>query len=81
MIPQQQQNSNDTKVTVNSRIIQRDILLKQDYKIYNSHSYKNTDGLVNMLASNLVILNQSHRVAWLIGQTMLNRSMSPVSQL
>ena len=29
---------------------------------------KNTDGLVNRLASNLVILNQAYRVAWLIGQ-------------
>ena len=26
-----------------------------------------TDGLVNRLASNMVILNQAHRVAWLIG--------------
>ena len=26
------------------------------------------DGLVNRLASNLVILNQDHWVAWLIGQ-------------
>ena len=29
---------------------------------------KNTDGLVNRFASNMVILNQAHRVAWLIGQ-------------
>ena len=44
--------------------------MKQDYKIqkYNWHSNKNTDGLVNRLASNLAILNQAHRVAWLIGQ-------------
>ena len=40
-------------------------LLKQDYKC-NWHNNKNTDGLVNMLASNLVILNQAHRVVWLI---------------
>ena len=46
------------------------ILLKQDYKIYNWHSNKNTDGLVNRLASNLVILNQAHRVAWLIGRNI-----------
>ena len=35
---------------------------------YNWHNNKNTDGLVNMLASNLVILHQAHRVAWLIRQ-------------
>ena len=35
---------------------------------YNWHNDKNTDGLLNRLASNLVILNQAHRVAWLIGQ-------------
>ena len=29
---------------------------------------RKTDGLVNRLASNLVISNQPHRVAWLIGQ-------------
>ena len=29
---------------------------------------KKIDGLVNRLASNLVISNQAHRVAWLIGQ-------------
>ena len=28
---------------------------------YNWHNNKNTDGLVNRLASNLVILNQAHR--------------------
>ena len=43
------------------------ILLKQDYKIYNCHSNKNTDGLVNRFASNMVILNKAHREAWLIG--------------
>ena len=42
--------------------------MKQDYKKYNWHSNKNTGGLVNRLASNLVILNQAHRVEWLIGQ-------------
>ena len=31
---------------------------------YNWHSKKNTD----ILTSNLVILNQAHRVAWIIGQ-------------
>ena len=35
---------------------------------YNWHSNKNADGLVNRLASILVILNQAHRVAWLIRQ-------------
>ena len=35
---------------------------------YNWHNNKNTDGLVNRLASSLAILNQAHRVAWLIGQ-------------
>ena len=35
---------------------------------YNWHNNKNGDGLVNRLASNLVILNQARRVAWLIGQ-------------
>ena len=35
---------------------------------YDWHDNKNTDGLVNRLASNLVILNQAHRVAWLLGQ-------------
>ena len=34
---------------------------------------KNTDGLVNRLASNMVILNQAHRVAWLIGQNTVIR--------
>ena len=29
---------------------------------------KNTDGLFNRLASNLVILNQAHSLTWLIGQ-------------
>ena len=33
----------------------------------NWRNNKNADGLVNMLTSNLVILNQAHRVAWLIG--------------
>ena len=42
--------------------------IETDYKIYNWHSNKNTDGLVNWLASNLVILNQAHRVACQIGQ-------------
>ena len=32
------------------------------------YSNKNTDGSVNRFASNMVILNQAHRVAWLIGQ-------------
>ena len=32
------------------------------------HSNKKKYGLVNRLASNLVILYQAHRVAWLIGQ-------------
>ena len=36
---------------------------------YNWHSNKNTDGLVNRLESNLVLLIQAHRVAWLIGQS------------
>ena len=36
--------------------------------LYNWHNNENGDGLVNRLASNLVILNQAHRVAWLIGQ-------------
>ena len=49
-------------------IIQYYILLKQDYKKYNWHSNKNTDMLVNRFASNMVILNQAPRVAWLIGQ-------------
>ena len=35
---------------------------------YNWHNNKNAGGLVNRLASNLVILNQAHWVAWLIGQ-------------
>ena len=42
--------------------------MKQDYKIYNWHSNKNTDGSVNRFASNMVILNQAHKVAWLIGE-------------
>ena len=33
---------------------------------HNWYNNKNADGLVNRLASNLVILNQAHRVAWLI---------------
>ena len=42
--------------------------MKQDYKIYNWYNNKNTDGLVNRFARNMVIINQAHRVAWLIGQ-------------
>ena len=38
----------------NNTIIQYYILLKQDYKMQLAQ-YKNTDGLVNRLASNLVI--------------------------
>ena len=34
---------------------------------YNWHNNKNGDNF-NRLASNLVILNQAHGVAWLIGQ-------------
>ena len=48
-------------------IIEYYFLLKQDYKIH-WHYNKNTDGLVSRLANNLVILNQVHRVASLIGQ-------------
>ena len=36
--------------------------------IYIWHSNKNTDGLVNRFVSNMVILNQAHRVAWIVGQ-------------
>ena len=32
---------------------------------YNWHNNKKADGLVNTLTSNLVILNQAHREAWL----------------
>ena len=42
--------------------------MKQDYNKYNWHSYKNTDCLVKWFASNMVILNEAHRVAWLIVQ-------------
>ena len=43
---------------------------------YNWHNNKNGDGFVNRLASNLVKLNQAHRVAWLIGQAcMANREV------
>ena len=35
---------------------------------YNWHNNENTDATVNWLAGNLVILNQAHKVAWLIGQ-------------
>ena len=35
---------------------------------YNWHNNKHADGLVNRLASNLVVLNQAHLVAWLIGE-------------
>ena len=38
---------------------------------YDWHSNKNTDDLVNRLASNLVILNQAQRAAWLIGEVIL----------
>ena len=45
----------------------------------NWHKNKNTDGLVNRLASNLVTLNQAHRVAWLIGQEHLSlREVRPL---
>ena len=57
-----------TILALTRSLIQKFILLKQDYKKYNWHGNKNTDGLVNRLASNLLTLNQAHRVAWLIGQ-------------
>ena len=61
---------NDIKIRYNNNTIIHFIetrLLK-----YNWHSNKYTDGLVNRLTSNLVILNQAHRVAWLIGQCYMN---------
>ena len=42
---------------------------------YNWHNYKNGDGLVNRLASNLVILNQAQRVAWLVGQEKILKQL------
>ena len=42
--------------------------MKQDYKISIWHSNKNTDGLVNRFASNMVILNKAHRAARIIGK-------------
>ena len=62
------QRSEWAKVYHNTMQYIQYILLKQDYKIYNWHSNKNTDGSVNRFASNMVILNQAHRVARLIGQ-------------
>ena len=37
----------------------------QDIQLAQQQKY---DGSVNSFASNMVILNQAHRVAWLIGQ-------------
>ena len=42
-------------------------------QIHYSHLNKNTDGSVNRFASNLVILNQAHRVELLIGQEKILR--------
>ena len=47
---------------------------------YNWRSNKNTDGLVNRLASNLVILNQAHRVAWLIGQEKILKELGELDK-
>ena len=41
---------------------------------YNFNDNKNADGLVNRLASNLVILNRAHTVAWLIEQESIPRA-------
>ena len=46
--------------------------MKQDYKIYNLHNKINTDGLVNRLTSNLLILNQAHRVACMANRSRKN---------
>ena len=54
--------------------------MKRDYKKYNWHSNKTTDGLVNRLASNLVILNQAHRVAWLIGQEKILKKLGELDK-
>ena len=54
--------------------------MKQDYKKYNWHSNKNTDGLVNRLASNMAILNQAHRVAWLIGQDFFKKQLGELDK-
>ena len=60
------------RFSVHNTIIQY-ILLKPDYRIQLA---QNTDGLVYRLASNLVILNQAHRVAWLIGHSLfIEKSM------
>ena len=54
--------------------------MKQNYKIYNWHSNKNTDGLFNGFASNMVILNQAHMVAWLIGQEKIIKSLGELDK-
>ena len=38
------------------------------------------DGLVNRLASNIVILNQAHRVAWLIGQEKILKQLGELDK-
>ena len=53
--------------------------MKLDYKIQLANN-KNTDALVNRLASNLVILNQAHRVAWLIGQEKILKKVGELDK-
>ena len=48
---------------------------------YNWHNNKSRDGLVNRLSSNLVILNQFHRVAiWLIEQEKILKQVGELDK-
>ena len=55
-------------ISNNNTIIITIHFIETRLQIYNWHSNKNTDGSVDRFASNMVILNQAHREAWLIGQ-------------
>ena len=81
MIISNQKNALDITIreTLNNNTIIH--FMKQDYKIYNWHSNKNTDASVNRFASNTVILNQAHRVAWLMGQKKILTKVSTVKFL
>ena len=69
------------------------LLITEDDKQYNAIHFietrlqdrigtviKKTDGLVNRLASNLVISNQAHRVAWLIGQEKILKQLGELDK-
>ena len=42
--------------------------------------YTNTNGSVNRFANNMVILNQAHWVAWLIGQEKIIKQLGELDK-